>query len=359
MSEQWIFIKAHDVWMFRDSKPFTAGESFFARSMFPPQPGTTQGLIRSFHYEHTGQIIGSATDMGGLRLHGAFLATRDSQGKIARYYPLPLDTFASTTPRRLAPKRSSTVVTDLGADWRPLQPIDEGQDDKPEDGDFWLDEANFAAYTDGQPIPEAVRGDMLYSFEERTGLGMDHGKRANLDGRFYRASFVRPAEEVGLLIGAEYREALFNEPSGQIAVGGEARMGTYSVVSYTPTVSTLTDNVKLVLLTPAYFSAGWQPVGGEWSRWLGKDAKLVSAAIGKPRAFSGWDMVKKYPKPLRYFVPAGSVFYFENATTPSSPFTETPQGDADYGAMGYGAFAAVAWNYADGLSERIGVDNGE
>jgi len=75
MSEQWIFIKAHDVWMFRDSKPFTAGESFFARSMFPPQPGTTQGLIRSFHYEHTGQIIGSATDMGGLRLHGAFLAT--------------------------------------------------------------------------------------------------------------------------------------------------------------------------------------------------------------------------------------------------------------------------------------------
>ncbi len=347
MSEQWIFIKAHDVWMFRDSKPFTAGESFFARSMFPPQPGTTQGMIRTFHYERTGTIIGSATDMGGLRLQGAFLARwKGGNSAVQRYYPLPLDTLASTTPRRLAPKQLSGIVTDLGNDWLPLQPIDEGQENKPEDGEFWLDEANFAAYLADQPIAEAVHGDTLYGFEERTGLGMDHGKRAHIEGRFYRAAFVRPAEEVGLLVGVQYQESLFGETSGQIAVGGEARMGTYSVVPYAPTLSAHNGRVKIVLLTPTYFSGGWQPSTGDWSPWLGQGAKLVSAAIGKPRAFSGWDMVKKQPKPLRYFVPAGSVFYFENATSPVVPFTETPHGDADYGAMGYGAFATAVWNYA-------------
>jgi CRISPR-associated protein Cmr3 len=63
---------------------------------------------------------------------------------------------------------------------------------------------------------------------------------------------------------------------------------------------------------------------------------LVSAVIGKPLAISGWDVANKRPKPLRHYVPAGSVYYFENATWKDTQFTESPEGEAQFSQMGFG-----------------------
>jgi CRISPR-associated protein Cmr3 len=140
---------------------------------------------------------------------------------------------------------------------------------------------------------------------------------------------------------------VFTGQRGVIGIGGEARSGTYEVLkSYSLRNSTPKEGrIKIVLLTPAWFSGGWQPVGGDWSPWVGTDAKLVSMALGRPLALSGWNLAKREPKPLRHFVPAGSVFFFENAHLTDKPFTESPAGEPDYGAMGYGTFAAGNWNY--------------
>lgn len=43
----WLFIEPFDVWMFRDGKPFTAGEQTRATGFFPPLPTTFQGVIRT------------------------------------------------------------------------------------------------------------------------------------------------------------------------------------------------------------------------------------------------------------------------------------------------------------------------
>lgn len=348
-TQQWVFIEPDDVWMFRDSKPFTAGESFFARSMFPPQPGTVQGMIRTHYYHRTGQIIGGADSMGDMRVTGAFLARKaGDQQTVERLYPLPLDVLHGAAPRRLAPARQRDFDTDLDANWRPLVPVTETGDtpSKPEVGDLWLDQANFDRYlagTDFTPIPE----DDLYQFEDRTGLALDYRRRAGRESQFYRASFVRPCPEVGLLVGVAHPDQIFETDTGTLAVGGESRMGRYQIV---PLVASLpkvpSGRIKLILLTPAYFNGGWQPAAG-WQHWLGTNARLISAAVGKPGAFSGWDYANKCPKVLRHFVPAGSVYYFENAMMPEAPLTETPDSEADYGAMGYGAFAAAQWDYVD------------
>jgi CRISPR-associated protein Cmr3 len=100
--------------------------------------------------------------------------------------------------------------------------------------------------------------------------------------------------------------------------------------------------VKIVLLTPAYFSDGWQPERGDWSEWV-NGGKLVSVAVGKPHLISGWDVANNQPKPLRHYVPAGSVFFFEDAEVTNKPFTETPRDSLDHGAMGFGAFAVGSW----------------
>jgi len=42
-----IFIEPSDVLLFRDGRPFSAGEGHRARSIFPPTPNTVQGVIRS------------------------------------------------------------------------------------------------------------------------------------------------------------------------------------------------------------------------------------------------------------------------------------------------------------------------
>ena len=38
--------------------------------------------------------------------------------------------------------------------------------------------------------------------------------------------------------------------------------------------------------------------------------KLIGAAVGRPRAYGGFDMRKHKPKPMRKAVPAGSVYFF-------------------------------------------------
>jgi len=354
MIQQWVFIEPHDVWMFRDSKPFTAGESFFARSMFPPQPGTIQGMIRTHFYEHTQHIIGSSTSMGDLRITGAFLACKNGE-TVRRFYPMPLDVLATRPPRQLMPARSTKIVTDLGEDWRPLISSDPlpSSDHKPEkDARYWLDEANFSRYLEGKPPAELTSEKELYGFEERTGLAIDYNRRAyrrrnteSPEGLFYRAAFVRPQPTMGLLIKVEYPDKVFTSDQGAIAVGGESRMGNFTIVKYTPPAPRIEPGrIKLILLTPTYFTDGWQPSGG-WSPWLGEKARLVSAAIDKPQVFSGWDMVAGRPKTLRHFIPAGSVYYFEDAVLPTAPLTETPKKEPDFGAIGYGAFAAAAWDY--------------
>lgn len=375
-SRQWVFVEPHDVWMFRDSKPFTAGESYFARSVFPAQPGTTQGMVRTYYYEQTGRVIGSGTHMGDLRITGAFLAAQ-IDGQVYRFYPRPLDVLPGEMPRLLAPCSDCNIVTDLGKDWRPLVPRESVQESgKSDDGDWWLDEDNFKRYLNAEPfeptldvfrqlpafkdypaekpLPVPLPESALYQFEERIGLAMDYQRRSyrrrraeSPEGLVYRAAFVRPEAHVGLLIGVEHPTPIFHDELGAIAVGGESRMGTYLQVQYHESApTTRRGRLKLVLLTPAYFSGGWLPAQG-WSEWVGSEARLISAAIGKPLAISGWDMASGVPKPLRNFVPAGSVYYFENAVVPDKPLTDSPIGELNFGAAGYGAFAAASWDYVD------------
>jgi len=42
-----VAIRPIDVWLFRDGKPFTAGEDHAAETLFPPSPFTLQGAIRT------------------------------------------------------------------------------------------------------------------------------------------------------------------------------------------------------------------------------------------------------------------------------------------------------------------------
>lgn len=66
--------------------------------------------------------------------------------------------------------------------------------------------------------------------------------------------------------------------------------------------------VRVVLLTPALFSAGDRP------SWLLEGGhRLVAQVVGRPQAVSGWDVAKQRPKAARRMAPAGSVYWIELA----------------------------------------------
>jgi CRISPR-associated protein Cmr3 len=100
-----IVIRPMDVWLFRDGKPFMAGEDHAAETLFPPSPFTLQGAIRTkvladkgvnlAEFAKNGERnpdpeVGYGDYFGKLRLLGPLLM-RCKDGKWERLIPIPAD----------------------------------------------------------------------------------------------------------------------------------------------------------------------------------------------------------------------------------------------------------------------------
>lgn len=364
MASKWAFIEANDVLMFRDSRPFTAGANFTARSTFPPHPRTMQGFIRTHILESAGgdyqafasgngdalihKVVGGIDKFGELSITGPFVARHDPKTGIERFFRAPFDLLQNKEDESLSilqPGRQVSFTANVPFEgWRPLMKSMSGAG---AEADGWLSETNFRQYLTGKADGKLLPDEAIYQTETRVGLELDYSARRGAPGMFYHAEFIRPINHTGLLVGIENDQNLFK--SGTAYLGGEGRTARIEIPRFEPkSLITATEGrIKIVLLTPAWFTNGWQPDTAEgWSAWVG-GGRLVSLAIGKPQLISGWDLARKEPRPIRHFLPAGSVFYFENATLTGKAFTEQPPDEDGYVAMGFGGYATAGWNYLD------------
>lgn len=351
---QWIFIEQNDVWMFRDNKPFTAASDFVARSIFPPTPQTVQGAIRTTYLTQQGinlqefmrgklddPVVGTPSKLGSLRIQGPYVARRVN-GKLELLYPMPMDVLKRKNEKMgqdevtvLKPISKTAFVTNAPfTGWRALEGGGEGF----KEARGFLTQQGMVEYLKGEApaIKHIVKTEDLYAYEDRVGLALDQGRRANRQGHFYRAQFVRMRADAGLLVGLDGGELA---KTGVIHIGGEARTGCYETVDVPPLPIRKEGNLKVVLLAPAWFEDVYAT---DWSPFVG-GGKLVSVVLGKPQPISGWDVARNQPKPLRNFIPMGSVFYFEGAAWQGKPFTATPDKDLDFSAMGFGTCAVGTW----------------
>jgi len=198
----WILIEPSDVWLFRDGRPFSAGEEHSARCVFPPHPMTIQGVIRSlilghstvgwdeFRNQQTTQAqklarvigsppaIGRPASLGTFAMSGPFLAQRiDDQ--IVRQIPLPADVVCSTDdppacftlrPRREQPFDTAWNSKVLASLW---PPNDQHIVNPP--ASVWLPETYLDDYFAGRAIP-LVPAAALFEREPRFGIAMDYAK---------------------------------------------------------------------------------------------------------------------------------------------------------------------------------------
>ncbi len=144
-----------------------------------------------------------------------------------------------------------------------------------------------------------------------------------------------------------------------LVIGGQqgvAYLNTQKAGLELPRAEITTSLLRWTLLSPAVFNDGWLPGWCRDSRKLpepqlaaplgtvmlpGAEARLIAARIGKPLAFSGWDLQKGAPKPTQLAVPAGSCYVFdcgtvESARALSKLLQNSPRSDK-YGEKGFGA----------------------
>ena len=186
---------------------------------------------------------------------------------------------------------------------------------------------------------EIVDAEALFGNEDRIGIGVDVRTQAAGEGMIYAVRLMRLCPGVTLaadLVGAPEDLTACPYDDDVLPLGGEARrviVRRSSAAYCWPKAHTGNENGRLVLLmTPAPFG-GWRP----------PDLSPVAAAVPGYLPVSGWDLARGGPKPNRFAVRAGSVYFFEQTAGLSGRKGSLCTGEN--AALGWGAYVEGVWSY--------------
>ena len=190
----------------------------------------------------------------------------------------------------------------------------------------------------GTPGPcDLVPRSDVYGFEGRTGIGVDPNSNSAAEGAIYGVRMLVLKSKAGLCAEVSGPAAAL-EPLAAATVlmkfGGEGRhvivRAEQGCVDW-PVVPPGSGKGRLVLLTtPAWFN-GWKP----------RRIEPVAAAVGGHQAVSGWNLAAGGPKPNRFMVPAGSVYFLRaDAHVPDELV------DDEDACVGWGCFLGGNWSHA-------------
>lgn len=389
----WLEISPQDVWLFRDGKPFSAGEDHSAHSMFPPTPLTVQGALRQkismslgvslLQYKlaskgksstpqaeqavvHIGKH-GDMSDFGKFRMRGPFVGLR-TNAHVVPLFPVPADLLIHTeTETKSHEFRFSNPISsfksDMGGHFA-FPEVIKGFENLP---GYWMTYDIFQNYLKGiVPTGEVFTNEstckeamtayqhgkriwhsqLVYQNDNRFGVSTNAMTSFREEGLLYQVQFVRPHSGIGLL--AHVEDTIDSKLlAGPITIGGEQRQANISIVDHVEfplNPKTTKGRFKVIFLTPAYFDDGWQPKNGDWSGLFGHEVSLKSAMLYRPMKIGGWNTAENRARPMHNYVAPGSVYYFETETSFELPdtLTQAPN-NINIEAIGFGQYAITSW----------------
>lgn len=327
-----LFLRPLDVLLFRDARPFTAGEQFLAEGEWMPSPLTVQGALRTVVFlqnpPNLKEEIGDADTYGRFRMVGPFLAKEGGAATATEYFPVPADVaMVGGSPQilRVVDPQAHGVRTSAPCGLQAgVATTFSAAHVEPYPGG-WFDGEALVRYLggrlDGEPLREEDRPPAVS--ETRTGLRLGESSRTAEPGQIYTIRFWRLRPGFGFTVDAEC-DLLPGE--GLLRLGRKGRMAAYRTLDarkwsggMEKVLSAIQDTgrLKLYLATPAVFDKGWLP------SFVGPDGKgeidlpggclqvsLRGAAVPRHQPIGGWDLAGRKPRPLHRAVPAGSVYFF-------------------------------------------------
>jgi CRISPR-associated protein Cmr3 len=412
-NQKQVFIEPSDVLLFRDGRPFSAGEGHRARSIFPPTPNTMQGVIRSkVLSDRCGRYETYKNDCNGcdkqpnctipdeigrpaqngrgsygnLQIRGAIIAKYE-ETKVTPYFPVPADVVE--VKEKSGQKKSSKFRL------RFLQPLSHklyGDNDLSDDPQskllpLWTQETTPVEGVQGYweqkdlqnylleeypSITQYTKADTLYLRESRYGIDIDNARQTVKEGQLYQTEFIRCEKNIGLYTEVD---GVSNLGGNLIAIGGENRaaqchhLDQQKRVDWTQFTHDLekkleqADGFKIYFATPTIFDAGWLP------NWLSKNdlsgayhgvqVQLVAASVPRYQTIGGWDVAYNRPKPTNRAIPAGSVYYFKydkNNVKPSEIIKafhwKNIADESNDVQIGFGLSLVGVWNYLNFQGEN-------
>ncbi len=351
-----LFLEPVDAWSFRDGRPFEAGESFEAQSIFPPYPWTVLGCLRTTalrkycpspeqyaRRDESGscaacgnapcaaeRIVGKAGEDAPFAVGPALLGWLATDGRATIYYPSPRDLvcvagkweddgsmrfLSPVHPVGNAPCSTGRLLpaAAIGAERVAALPV------------RWIAGDALAQALAGV-VPGLVREDSLSSEpprvlrEPRIGVGIDPSDRSARRGQLYLRDVVRLEEGMDRRAGLIVQVSQSLDIDGEIGrLGGDGRMVRIHRVRPLPAMGppAVEGRFKVYFASPTWFEGGWRPRWIDESRLDGAipgtavRVRLVSAITGDPIAIGGWDLKHQRPRPLRPLVGPGAIYFFE------------------------------------------------
>jgi CRISPR-associated protein Cmr3 len=188
-------------------------------------------------------------------------------------------------------------------------------------------------------FPECIKKEELFDFEERTGIGIEPETQSTQEGMIYSARHLRLNKGIGFYLEIGFEKPDFDteienklknafpEEGVILPLGGEGRrvLARKTVSVEFPSIAERPENqankeeggFATYLISPVIFYEKEQ--SGRLS-WLPPPiGDLIAASAPKPLAISGWDLAgtaesgnKAHPKPTRFAVPAGAVYFWKD-----------------------------------------------
>lgn len=352
-----VEIEPLDTLFFRDGRPFESG---MAAQGGLPMPQTIAGALRTWLLRREGVDFGvmaadvkrgdsfaeatarqgtSIASIGRLEFRGPWFA---KGGK--RLVPLPatieIDKKDDNIVYRLDPLEYGLPG------WKPrmngLLPLWRRNRNAAKSAKGYLTPAGLQRFLEGNvpKLDEIIPNEEIFVYEKRTGIGLNSKKGTAEDGLIYSVRMLRLQPDVTLsvdIVGASEDIAICSNEEDVLSIGGEGRK---AIVRRTashwewPNVPAEKGRRQLILLTtPAPFN-GWKPPA----------LTPVAAAVPGNVPVSGWDLARGGPKPNRFAVPAGSVYFLNETSNLSN--SDQPLCTGEDAALGWGAYVGGIWNYA-------------
>ncbi|MEM1875088.1 MAG: type III-B CRISPR module-associated protein Cmr3 [Candidatus Hadarchaeales archaeon] len=332
----WIKIRPIDTLFFRSGRPFSMGDETWSDVIFPPNPSTVYGAIRSFLIFHRGDLnrfnrgypdIGSPEAKGTMEISGPIIYEEsDSDTSIsAFYFPAPLDMVKQGHKVVVLSSQNLPAIfisdEELFA-FRRIERILINRSNKQiKEIKGFITDYDLIDYLNGERKEfRIIQESLVYEIETKIGIKRNRITKTSEEGFLYQIPLIRLNNKFGFYVHVDEVDNLPNR--GFLALGGERKIASFEQAK--DNLTQLLNEIKfelnngtfkVYLATPAIFTQGWLPSWINKKNLIGEfngiKLKLVGCSLGRCLKIGGWDLAKNKPKQTFKAVSPGSVYYFK------------------------------------------------
>lgn len=341
--ETWI-IEPRDALIVRDGRPFDNTAGTRAKSLDFPFPSTTTGGART--RAGLGKINGDLSkfdkklsdEVMNIEVRGALLAEFDGD-KVKLLVHAPADCLIVKPENDgeknrfpLVPlEKNVDVFSNIDDDLHLLGTTEKVKGKPQSETRFWY-WTEFKKWLSKADESDTVVGHSGLTKEQRTHVRIldetnGYKNKANSEGGLFQTRGLEftynegkqfsSAKKLAMVIEVERQNNGGDIEDGIAPLGGERRIVAWrkseAIFPNCPDevrTKILADKAcRLILLTPAIFENGYKPAWLKDANGLTVDVKAI--AVNRAQVISGWDFVRKKPKPTRRMCPAGTVLFLK------------------------------------------------